>query len=120
MCQLFPHVRLRLDCIMAQPHKPLSMLRSYTAADALTIGNAICGTVAIFLCLDYVATASARYLWIAFVLIPLALVMPYLPGAGLFGFVPLPGALMATVVVIAVLYVLATELQKRWFYRGAA
>ena len=56
------------------------MLRSYTAADALTIGNASCGTIAIFLCLDYVATASARYLWVAFVLIPLALVFDVLDG----------------------------------------
>ena len=34
------------------------MLRSYTAADALTIGNASCGTIAIFLCLDYLATGE--------------------------------------------------------------
>jgi CDP-diacylglycerol---serine O-phosphatidyltransferase len=65
---------------MAPPHKPLSMLRSYTAADALTIGNASCGTIAIFLCLDYVATGSPRYLWVAFVLIPLALVFDVLDG----------------------------------------
>ena len=56
------------------------MLRSYTAADALTIGNASCGTISIFLCLDYVATGSARYLWMAFVLIPLALVCDVLDG----------------------------------------
>jgi CDP-diacylglycerol---serine O-phosphatidyltransferase len=65
---------------MAQPHKRLSMLRSYTAADVLTIGNASCGTIAIFLCLDYVATGSPRYLWVAFVLIPLALVFDVLDG----------------------------------------
>jgi len=62
----------------ARPH--LSMLRSYTAADALTIGNASCGTVAIFLCLDYVATGDSRWLWIAFVLLPLALVCDVLDG----------------------------------------
>ena len=56
------------------------MLRSYTAADALTIGNASCGTIAIFLCLDYVATGSARYLWMAFILLPLALVCDVLDG----------------------------------------
>jgi CDP-diacylglycerol--serine O-phosphatidyltransferase len=58
----------------------LSMLRSYTAADALTIGNASCGTIAIFLCLDYVATGSARYLWMAFFLLPMALVCDVLDG----------------------------------------
>jgi CDP-diacylglycerol--serine O-phosphatidyltransferase len=57
-----------------------SMLRSYTVADALTIGNASCGTIAIFLCLDYVATGSARFMWLAFVLLPLALVCDVLDG----------------------------------------
>ncbi len=56
------------------------MLRSYTAADALTIGNASCGTVAIFLCLDYVATGIDRFLWVAFVVLPLALVCDVLDG----------------------------------------
>jgi CDP-diacylglycerol---serine O-phosphatidyltransferase len=53
----------------------LSMLRSYTPADALTIGNAACGTIAIFLCLDYIASDSRRFLWTAFLLLPLALVL---------------------------------------------
>jgi CDP-diacylglycerol---serine O-phosphatidyltransferase len=56
------------------------MLRSYTAADALTIANASCGTIAIFLCLDYLATGSPRYLWIAFALLPLALVCDFFDG----------------------------------------
>src|SRR3954470_12050686 len=58
----------------------MSMLRSYTPADALTIGNAACGTIAIFLCLDYLATGSPRFLWTAFVLLPLALVCDVLDG----------------------------------------
>lgn len=58
----------------------LSMLRSYTFADALTIGNAACGTVAIFLCLDFLAEGSPRYLWTAFLLLPLALVFDVLDG----------------------------------------
>ncbi len=58
----------------------LSMLRSYTAADFLTIGNAACGTVAIFLCLDYVATGERRFLWSAFVLLPAALLCDVLDG----------------------------------------
>ncbi|HEY1306288.1 MAG TPA: CDP-alcohol phosphatidyltransferase family protein [Vicinamibacterales bacterium] len=56
------------------------MLRSYTAADALTIGNAVCGSIAIFLCLDYLATGSARYMWVAFAMLPLALVCDVLDG----------------------------------------
>ena len=58
----------------------LSMLRSYTAADALTIGNASCGTIAIFLCLDYLATGNPRLLWNAFILLPAALVCDVLDG----------------------------------------
>ena len=58
----------------------LTMLRSYTAADALTIGNAASGTIAIFLCLDYLAADERRYLWIAFLLLPLALVCDVLDG----------------------------------------
>ena len=58
----------------------MSMLRSYTPADALTIGNAACGTIAIFLCLDYIAADNRRFLWAAFVLLPLALVCDVLDG----------------------------------------
>ena len=56
------------------------MLRSYTAADALTIGNASCGTIAIFLCLDYLASGNPRLLWYAFILLPAALVCDVLDG----------------------------------------
>jgi CDP-diacylglycerol--serine O-phosphatidyltransferase len=53
--------------------KPLSMLRSYTPADGLTIGNASSGTIAIFLCVDYMAFGDERRLWAAICLLPLAL-----------------------------------------------
>jgi len=56
------------------------MLRSYTPADLLTIGNAACGTIAIFLCLDFLATGSRRFLWIAFLLLPTALACDVLDG----------------------------------------
>jgi CDP-diacylglycerol---serine O-phosphatidyltransferase len=56
------------------------MLRSFTPADALTIGNASCGTIAIFLCLDYLAAANRRFLWMAFLLLPSALVLDVLDG----------------------------------------
>ena len=65
---------------MAEPRRHLSMLRSYTAADALTIGNASCGTLTLFMCLDYVATGNPRWLWTAFALPPLALVLDVLDG----------------------------------------
>ncbi len=65
---------------MISTGRHLSMLRSYTAADLLTIGNAACGTIAIFLCLDYVASGERRFLWSAFVLLPAALACDVLDG----------------------------------------
>ena len=53
--------------------KHLSMLRSYTVADLFTIGNATCGTLSIFLCLNYIVEGSSNFLWIAFILLLAAL-----------------------------------------------
>jgi len=58
----------------------MSLLRSYTPADLLTVGNAACGTVAIFLCLEHLAANQPRALWIAMLLLPLALVCDVLDG----------------------------------------
>ena len=58
----------------------LSMLRSYTIADALTIGNAACGTMSMFLCLDYLVSGNRQRLWTAFLLLPAALVCDVLDG----------------------------------------
>jgi len=49
------------------------MLRSYTPADALTLANASCGTISIFLCLSYIADDRSRQLWAAFLLPLIAL-----------------------------------------------
>ena len=62
------------------PPRPPSMLRSYAPADALTIANASCGTIAVFLCLDYMAFGDTRRLWIAILLLPLALLCDVLDG----------------------------------------
>lgn len=56
------------------------MVRSYTPADLLTVANAACGTIAIFLCVDYLAFGDARRIWIAMALLPLALVCDVLDG----------------------------------------
>ncbi len=52
------------------------------------------------------------------VLLAVAFAVPFLPHAQLLGFVPLPGALLAALAAITLLYLGATELTKRWFYRG--
>ena len=56
------------------------MLRSYTLSDVFTLINAGCGTVAIFLCLNYVSENEKRFLWIAFLLLPAALLCDILDG----------------------------------------
>jgi Mg2+-importing ATPase len=53
------------------------------------------------------------------VLIALAFAIPYLPYANLLGFVPLPMGVILALAAITVLYVAATEVTKRWFYRRA-
>ena len=58
---------------MGPPKKHLSMLRSYTLADLFTLANGGCGTVSIFLCLNYIAEGRSRYFWIAFLLLFAAL-----------------------------------------------
>jgi CDP-diacylglycerol--serine O-phosphatidyltransferase len=58
----------------------MSMLRSFTPADLLTIGNAACGTMAIFLCLEFLAGGETRFLWWAMTLLPVALVCDVLDG----------------------------------------
>jgi Mg2+-importing ATPase len=47
-------------------------------------------------------------------LVVVAFAIPYLPGAGILGFVPLPPALLGAVAAITLSYVAATELLKRY------
>src|SRR6185436_2450067 len=49
------------------------MWRSYTVADLFTLGNASCGTISIFLCLNYIAEGRNRWFWISFALLFAAL-----------------------------------------------
>ena len=65
---------------MAEPNQRLSMIRSYTWADLLTLGNASCGTVSVFACLSYLAQEDPHWLWAAFVLPAFALVFDTLDG----------------------------------------
>jgi len=46
----------------------------------------------------------------------LAIAIPYLPGAGWFGFVPLPAPIMAGLIAITLAYLAASEATKRWFF----
>ena len=48
--------------------------------------------------------------------IGIALALPYLPFVSVFGFIPLPAPLMLAMVGLTVLYVVATEVAKKYFY----
>ncbi len=60
--------------------KRFTMFREYTLADLFTLGNAACGTVAIFLCLQYIAEDEKRFLWATFILLPLAFALDAVDG----------------------------------------
>jgi Mg2+-importing ATPase len=58
-------------------------------------------------------------LWTTVAVAAFAVAVPFIgPFARVFGFVALTWPLLSTMVAIVVGYVLATELAKRWFYRG--
>jgi Mg2+-importing ATPase len=56
---------------------------------------------------------GALLLWTTIAVAAVALVLPYVPVAGLLGFVPLPAPVISAVVAITAAYVLATEIGKR-------
>jgi CDP-diacylglycerol--serine O-phosphatidyltransferase len=60
--------------------KPFSMIREFHLADWFTLGNAICGTAALFATLTYVQTAVVGHLYFACALILSALVFDVLDG----------------------------------------
>jgi Mg2+-importing ATPase len=50
------------------------------------------------------------------IFILLTLILPYLPFISVFGFIPLPAPLMLAMIGLTMLYVLTTELTKKYFY----
>jgi Mg2+-importing ATPase len=57
-------------------------------------------------------------LWTTLGLIPITCALPYVPGAGLVGFVGLPAPMMVSMAVIAAMYAMAAELVKRRSFSG--
>lgn len=56
------------------------MIRLLTMADAITLANGVAGTAAILATLQYLDTRDPRILWLAFGLLPLALVFDVADG----------------------------------------
>lgn len=61
-----------------RPH--FTMIRSFTAADILTLANGFSGMAAILSCCEYLVSNDMPPLWLAFGLLPLAAVFDYLDG----------------------------------------
>ncbi|MGH7388687.1 MAG: CDP-diacylglycerol--serine O-phosphatidyltransferase [Candidatus Rokuibacteriota bacterium] len=66
--------------IPSGPPRHFSMIRGFHLADFLTLGNAACGTLAVFAVMAYVETRDPRHLLAATALIPLALALDVLDG----------------------------------------
>lgn len=60
--------------------KPFSLIRSFSLADVITVGNAACGTGAVLCSMSYMATHERGAIWAALVLLPLALICDALDG----------------------------------------
>jgi CDP-diacylglycerol--serine O-phosphatidyltransferase len=60
--------------------KHFSMLRSFHTADLFTIANGCCGIVAVFHAMRYLATQDPRSIYLAALLVPLAIVFDVLDG----------------------------------------
>jgi Mg2+-importing ATPase len=66
----------------------------------------------------YKSRPGGLLLWLSVVMMAITPAIPFLPGAGYLGFVPLSSALLLALAAVTVLYVAATEAAKRWFYRS--
>ena len=63
-----------------KPSKPFSMIRDFHLADWFTLGNAICGTAALFSIITYVQTGVVRHIYFAGALVLAALIFDVLDG----------------------------------------
>ena len=61
-------------------HKHFSMIRTFQLADLFTIANGFCGMLAIFEAMTFLSTRATRHLYLAAVLIPVALIFDVLDG----------------------------------------
>ena len=60
--------------------KPFSMIREFHLADWFTLGNAVCGTGALFSTMTYLETNDVRHVYFACVLVIAALIFDVLDG----------------------------------------
>lgn len=62
------------------PKKPFSMIREFQLADWFTLGNAVCGTGAIFSMMSYLQAPDVKHIYFAALLVLTAVVFDFLDG----------------------------------------
>ena len=63
-----------------EPRKPFSMIREFHLADWFTLGNAVCGTGALFSIMTYLETSDVRHVYFASALVIAALIFDIFDG----------------------------------------
>jgi CDP-diacylglycerol--serine O-phosphatidyltransferase len=62
------------------PRRHFSMIRTFVLADFVTLGNGFSGAGTILSAMQYLASGEQRWLWLAFALMPLALILDVMDG----------------------------------------
>lgn len=60
--------------------RPFSMIRSFVAADFLTLGNGFCGSGSVLAAMQYLVTSETKWLVTAMALLPIAAVFDFADG----------------------------------------
>jgi CDP-diacylglycerol--serine O-phosphatidyltransferase len=62
------------------PRRHFTMLREFSLADVITLANGFSGTGSVLSTMKYLVSRDPRFLWLAFGLLPFAMVFDYLDG----------------------------------------
>jgi CDP-diacylglycerol--serine O-phosphatidyltransferase len=62
------------------PRRHFSMIRTFVLADFVTLGNGFAGAGTILSAMQFLATHEQQWLWVAFVLMPIALILDVADG----------------------------------------
>lgn len=65
---------------MNDDRRRFSMIRSFSLADLITLGNGFAGTGAVFASMSFMKSQDTRHLWLAFGLLPIAMIMDFADG----------------------------------------
>ncbi len=100
-------------------HAPPQLFRTAWFVESLMTELAIILVIRTYR--PFYRSKPGRMLWIlTVVMVLVAVILPYLPGAGFFDLVPLSPMTLSILILITLLYVASAEVGKRLFYGGRA